>query len=194
MISTFLKVLFSTFENVLPQSANHSFWAFNLLNSFSAPAACGTAWCEAVAEFLTAALTGFRHEKGVISSLQTLPQQLLTQLEKKVGKGKGEWRPFRTQLKKRINKVHFKDLLENFLSTNKFVKEKKETNGYTIWKIPFKYFSLLFCRIIPKSILIFFSNKKITPSSFLFSFLFVLYLCLYLFGLFCFPAVTLDYL
>lgn len=69
VISTFLKVLFSSFENVSPQNANHISWELSLLDSFRIPAAGGTAWCEAVAELLTAALAGFRHKKGGISSL-----------------------------------------------------------------------------------------------------------------------------
>lgn len=49
-----------------------------------------------------------------------------TQLEKKVGKGKGEWMHFRTQLLKRKNKLHFKAFLESFLLKNIFGKHKKQ--------------------------------------------------------------------
>lgn len=126
VICTFLKALFSIFENVLPQNANHSFWALNLPASFSSPVASGIAWCEAAAEFLAAALTGFRHKKGVISSLHALPKQHWPRWKRKWGKGKDGWRPFWSQSLKIINKVYFRVLIENFLLTNKFAKEKKK--------------------------------------------------------------------
>lgn len=46
--------------------------------------------------------------------------------KRKWEKGKDEWRPFSTQSLKILNKMHFRDLLESFLLTNKFVKEKKQ--------------------------------------------------------------------
>lgn len=53
-----------------------------------------------------------------------------TQLEEKVWRGKGERRHFRTQLVKRKNKLHLEALLESFLLTNTFSKEKAP-DGFT---------------------------------------------------------------